>query len=118
MNKILNEAALAVVMGSGLGDYDQRSAIGMARSWLDQGEMKLACAGLEALYGARDALAGKIVDVIRGAGREDAIEALQNARGVVNEPFLDTSMVGWRASRLKAGIVGSDKKNDKLAARA
>lgn len=115
MGEGLNEQVLAVVVESGLGDYEQRSAIGMARSWLDQGEMKLAGEGLETLYRGRDVLAGRLVDVIREAGREEAIAALREARAVVNEPFLDVSMVGWRVARLKVGIVGSDKKNTKIS---
>lgn len=115
MTETLSEQVLETVLDSGLGDGDQRSAIGMARSWLDLSEVKSACLGLETLYRGRDALAGRLVEVIRGAGREEAIEALRAARDVINEPFLDTSMAGWRASRLKVGIVGSDKKNDKLA---
>lgn len=116
MNKTLTIAVVDLVVNSGLGDYDQRSAMGMARSTLEpSGKMKLAAPGLSEVYRKRDELALALVATLDGAKPADGKSALAEARARVNAPFVDATMAGFRAARLKMGIVGSEKKNAKSA---
>lgn len=112
----LNDAILEAVTGSGLADHDQRSALGMARSWLDNGK-PIRWNPDQIEYPKRDQLAKDLVALMEGHGREECIEALLAAREAVNLPFQDPSMLGFRAKRLSRGIVGSAKKNEKMKAR-
>lgn len=112
----LNEVILAAVTGSGLGDYDQRSALGMARGWLDSGK-PIRWNPDQVEYPKRGQLAKDLVALMEGYGREECIEALMVAREAVNAPFQDPSMLGFRARRLTRGIVGSPKKNEKMKVR-
>lgn len=94
---------------------DQRSAIGMARSWMMTGRLKLAGEGLEKAYASRDKLAVDLVEAIRGAGPDDRLAALAEARAYINAPYVNPTMLGYQAARAKAGPVGSEKKNAKIA---
>lgn len=103
------------VTTASLGDHDQRSAIGMARSWLDERKLKLAIPGLEKVHAGRDSLAQALVAMFDGVKDDDAIAALAAARAKVNEPFVDGAMRDFQAARAEHGTVGSIKKNDKAA---
>ena len=109
----LNETVLAAVTGSGINDYDQRSAIGMARMWLDNPKSLKLAANPADLYAGRDQLAADLVLLMDGRERVECVEALSAARAEVNAPFLDPAMLGFQAKRLARGIVGSAKKNEK-----
>lgn len=109
------KTVVAAVAGSGLNDYHQRSAIGMARGWLDSQKLKLA-ANTADLYPGRDQLASDLVALMDGRSRKDCIAALQVARAEVNAPFENEAMLGFQAQRIKRGIVGSSKKNEKMKA--
>lgn len=118
MGKDLNGRVLGCVqaVSATVNDYDQRSAIGMARSWIDNGELAVWHSDKskdQVQYPKRDELAGAIVEVLAGAKREDMVAALASARAAVNEPFRDASMAGFRVARAKQGVVGSTKKNEK-----
>lgn len=121
MSKQLDEQVTKVVLDlSGtINDYDQRSAIGMARSWIDNGELAVWHPDKskdQVQYPKRDALATAIVEILAGATkREDMVAALAGARAKVNEPFVDASMAAFQAARVKRGLVGSEKKNLKTA---
>lgn len=110
----LNDQILAQTLESGLNDYTQRSALGMARMWLEHGEVRTS--QQEKGFEKRDALAKNLVTVMleEGGTKQERIDALARARAKVNEPFLDPQMLGYQAARAKAGAVGSDKKNQKL----
>ena len=90
----LNKRILEAVLESGLNDYDQRSALGMARTWVDQqkpvkrSEMKG--------YEKRDDLAELLVGIMEEeeADPDECVAALAAARAKVNEPYLDPTMLG------------------------
>lgn len=115
MNKALTKQVVETVTTASLGDNDQRSAIGMARSWLDDGKLTLAGPGLEKVHAGRDNLAQALVAMFDGVKEEDAIAALAAARAKINEPFVDGAMRDFHAARAEHGTVGSIKKNDKAA---
>ena len=96
-------------------DGDQRSALGMARSWLDNGE-EIRWNPDQAHYEKRDILAKALVDVIRDEDRDEAIEALADGRRVVNAPFVTEEMRARAEARAAAGVVGSVKKEKKRTA--
>lgn len=105
----LNEQVLAAVQGAvKLNDYGQRSAIGMARSYLDTQKFKEANS-LDLKVG-RDALASELVSLMEGHSEEDCIAALQEARAWVNAPFVDEAMLGFQAGRVGLMKPGEKKK--------
>lgn len=116
MNKTLTKQVVDTVTTASLGDNDQRSAIGMARSWLDERKLKLAGPGLEKVHAGRDSLAQSLVAMFDGVKEEDAIAALAAARAKINEPFVDGAMKDFQAARAQHGTVGSIKKNLKTGA--
>jgi hypothetical protein len=115
MSKAKTVEIIALVEGAGVNQYDQRSALGVARSWMDSGEFAGAGPGLENLYGGRDRLARSLVAALEGVPRGEQLVALASAREKVNAPFLDPAMMGFQAARAKRGVVGSLKKNEKNA---
>jgi hypothetical protein len=84
----LSDQIISLIAASGISNDDQRSAIGMARSWIDGHELKLAANSLD-LKPKRDKLAVDIVALMEAnpAENEEHIEALSEARKVVNAPF-------------------------------
>lgn len=73
-------------------DYDQRSAIGMARTWIEKGKLDVWDANRhkeQVQCEQRDALAVAIVDIFREseAEEDEMIAALSSARAEVNRPF-------------------------------
>lgn len=97
------------------GDADKRSALGMARSFIDDRKEIEPAVASATVYARRDQLARELVGAIRGAGRDDAINAIQAARANLNAPHTDETMLGFRAARAARGTVGSVKKGEKLA---
>lgn len=91
-----------------LNDYGQRSAIGMARSYLDTQKFKEPNS-LD-LKANRDALANELVSLMEGHSEEDCIAALQEARKWVNAPFVDEAMLGFQAGRVGLMKPGEKKK--------
>ncbi len=80
-------------MGVGLNDYDQRSAIGMARSWVDNREpIRWKVEQIE--YPNRDQLAKDLVSLMEAspATDEEYVEALKAVRKHVNAPYLRESV--------------------------
>lgn len=84
----LNDQIVSCVVDSGINDYDQRSAIGMARTWVDKRE-PIRWNPEQIEYPKRDQLAKDIVAIFEAnpATNEEYVEALQDARRVVNAPF-------------------------------
>lgn len=101
----LTEKIVAVTMGFEGSDYDQRSALGMARAWADKG-VKPEWNPNQVENKRRDDLAKELVSVLEGAeaGKDEAFEALAAARLEVNRPFLQHNPMG------KAGAKPSEKK--------
>jgi hypothetical protein len=98
MNKELNAAVLALVQTSGCNEYDQRSALGMARSWLETGKPVARDSNFMHL---RDDLAEALITEIRDMDHSDAVAALQSARAVINAPYIDPTMSGQQSDRGK-----------------
>lgn len=96
----LNDRILEAVQESSarIDDYGQRSAIGMARSWIDSGKPIEREINLADKYTARDDLAEALVTIMEGfdASRQEQVNALAVAREWVNAPFLDSTMNGQR----------------------
>lgn len=114
----LTEQVKTCVADAGVmvNDYDQRSAMGMARSWLDN-QKPIAWKPDQIEYPKRDHLAKDLVVMLEGHDREDQITALLEARKMVNEPFSDPSMAGYRAARDKRGqlLTPGEKKKARSA---
>lgn len=100
-----------------VNDYDQRSAIGMVRSSLETGELKVwhpQQTKDQVQYPNRDALAVEIAALLEGVDEKDAVKALAAARKAVNAPLIDPKMAAYRVDHAKLGPVGSDKKSEKM----
>lgn len=113
MDAGLNERVLTLVVESGLTDSDQRSALGMARSWLATGRAIKRQTYFVGLFRRRDDLAEALVGEMVEADRGDCGIALAAAQEFVNAPFIDLTMNGQRFGRrelLKPGKAaeGSD----------
>ncbi len=90
-NNKLSDQIISCVNESGLNDYDQRSAIGMARSWLENGK-PITWNPEQVRNEKRDQLAKDLVALMDGQDKAECIEALSDARRVVNAPFqIETS---------------------------
>lgn len=96
MNKELNTAVLACIQTSRANEYDQRSALGMARTWLENGKPIVRDGNYMHL---RDDLAEALIGEIRDQDIAESVAALQAARAVINEPYLDPTMKGQQADR-------------------
>ncbi len=93
----LSEQIIQQVQASGINDYDQRSAIGMARTWVDKRE-PIVWNPNQVEYPKRDQLAKDLVAIFEGnpATDEEYIEALKAAREVVNAPYqVETHGGAW-----------------------
>lgn len=111
--KELSEAVWSAVDASKLDDQTQRSALGIARQCLETGKQvsRQPTPG----HGKRDDLAEALLTVLQGSTKKtDQVAALAAARSRINAPFLDEKMQAERARQVKAGPVGSEKKNTKM----
>lgn len=96
MNKELNAKVLALVQASGCNEYDQRSALGVAQSCL---ENKKPVVRDGTYMHLRDDLADALVAAMQDYDPADCKSALQSARAWVNAPFLDPTMNGVTAGQ-------------------
>lgn len=102
-NNELTTTILSRLEASGLVDYDQRSALGLAYNWTK--EHKLFVPTAHEAYMKRDALANEIIQLLQDSPDDDHREALAEARQVINEPFKRNDFVGtakykeWKRSR-------------------
>lgn len=85
-----------------VNDYDHRSAIGMARSWVDN-QKPITWNADQIEYRNRDDLAKALVKLLEGHDYEAQIDALYEVRKRVNAPYLDPRMAGRNAAREKRG---------------
>lgn len=106
----LNHSVYELVRASGLGDHDQRSAIGIARTWVEKGkpvERQTMFSG----YEKRDDLAEALVRALGGTDKQsERIRALAYARKEINKPYRDKTMAGFRAGARDLSKPGEKKK--------
>ena len=88
----LSKEILLRLEASGLVDYDQRSALGLAYNWTK--EHKAFVPTQHEAYMKRDALANQLIELLQEFPDEDHREALATARQVINEPFKRSDFVG------------------------
>jgi|ERR1041384_825671 hypothetical protein len=83
----LNDLIISLVTESGLNDYDQRSAIGMARNWVDKRE-PIKSNPEQVQFPKRDKLARDLVAAMEENPAEESeyVAALNEARKIVNAP--------------------------------
>lgn len=108
MTKALTQAVIERINGEPMVDWDQRSAIGIARTWV--GDRKPLEKSIIPGYEKRDQLAADLVGLMVDARPADCVSALVAAREVVNAPFVDPDMASYRAERLKRGELVVAKK--------
>lgn len=87
-NNKLSDEIISLIEASGINDYDQRSAIGMARSWVDN-QKPIVWNPEQIENRKRDQLAKDIVAILEAnlATEEEYVAALRTARDHVNAPF-------------------------------
>ncbi len=93
--KELNKKIIAIVQSAKCADFDQRSALGTARTWVEK-QKEPAYNPTRPECRLRDALAREIVETLQAseATDEQMIAALAEAREVINAPFRVNSFVG------------------------
>ena len=113
----LTEQITEVTLKARLTDYDQRSALGMARSWIDNQE-PIRWNPDQIEYKRRDQLAKDLVALLESSptDRSEGIEALQAARKAVNAPFLNPEMLGFQARRAELLKPGERRKRTEAKA--
>lgn len=92
----LGSQVLERVQASGLSDQDQRSALGIARTWVEK--QKPVPRSVIPGYEKRDDLATELVAILEGSAAEpkQCIKALGEARKVINRPYQDPTMQGHK----------------------
>ena len=95
-----NNGVLAILEASGLGDIDQRSALGMARTWLEKHEAFVPSPHTG--FQKRDTLAQALIDHVSEMDHDEAVAELAGARKVINEPHARAEFVGTaKAKKVK-----------------
>lgn len=110
----LNEQILARVGEIPMAAWDQRSAIGMARGWIEKRE-PIARAELHGkLFERRDNLAEDVVKMLAGSGlaQDEMIATLRGVRDEMDASFVDERMLGFQAGRAKLSKPGDKKKTE------
>jgi hypothetical protein len=110
----LFEQVMACIDGSGTNDYQQRSALGIARTWVDKRKPHERVVHKEnANETKRDDLAEKLIELFEAvpAGKDEYIDALTAAREVINLPYFDPRSNGAKTG--KAILKPRDKKKEK-----
>jgi hypothetical protein len=98
---------LSLLQSSNLVDYDQRSALGIARTWLEKHEPLVPTT--HPSYQKRDALAQQLIDRVAELDPEAAVAELAHARSVINEPFKRDGFVGTaKEKKVKAAKTDSN----------
>lgn len=80
----------------GLGDVDQRSALGIARTWVEKPDPVKR--SLISGYEKRDDLAVALVGIMEEAAvaPEECVAAIKEVRKVLNRPFQEAAAVGGK----------------------
>ena len=91
----LNEQIIECVMEYSGGDYAQRSALGMARTWVDKGKFERPEKHGEGSWRTRDDLVERLITIFEASGAESeaCVAALNAAREKVNAPYQQQSLV-------------------------
>lgn len=99
-NSKLSDQIIALLDLSGINDYDQRSAIGMARSWVDN-QKPITWNPEQVQNAKRDQLAKDIVMLLgeNPADEAEYVAALSEARAHVNAPFQVATHSGQRLGK-------------------
>lgn len=101
---------LMKVTAQTIGDNDQRSALGIADSWVRGSNVDVEKGRYDesGLPLNRDGLAAVIIETLGDAEKDACKEALQAARAFINAPFAsDPKIMKWRnerAARFPKGI--------------
>ena len=86
-----------------VGEYDQRSALGIADSYVRGSNIDTEKAKHDTETGVptnRDGLALSLIEALGDAPKDDCKAALQSARRKLNEPYAnDPKILAWRARR-------------------
>ena len=91
--------------------FDQRSAMGLARTWVEKKDFKRSEYHPVAMK-RRDDLAESLIAILNGVVVDEAIAAIRECRAIMDEPFEDEKMLGIRARGKALGKPG-DKKKEK-----
>lgn len=96
----LSDSIITLLTNSGINDYDQRSALGMARSWVDN-QKPVTWNPEQVENRKRDQLAKDIVALLEDNPAEDEeyVAALSDARAHVNAPFQVATHSGRRLGK-------------------
>jgi hypothetical protein len=88
-----------------VGEYDQRSALGIADAYVRGSLVEFPSAKYDgAVPRNRDALAQSIVAMVGETSKEENKEALRTARAWLNAPYVnDFEILKWRAKRAADG---------------
>lgn len=106
----LNHSVFELIQASGLADHIQRSALGMARTWVEDGK-PVRRQDMVAGYEKRDDLAEALVRTLEVVEKkEERIRALAYARKEINKPYRDKTMAGFRAGARDLSKPGDKKK--------
>ena len=104
----LNEQIIECVTAAKLDDYAQRSAIGIARTWVEK--QKNFEPSVHKEFRGRDELATSLVEILADAKPEEALAALAEARRVVNAPYQQQVSMG--SAKMKPKDEKSKGKSD------
>lgn len=106
----LNHSVYDLLQASGLADHVQRSAIGMARTWVEKGK-PIERQAMFSGYEKRDDLAEALVRLLEGSEKQiERKRALAYAREKINRPYRDKTMMGLRAGARDLSKPGDKKK--------
>lgn len=96
----LSDQIITLLTASEINDYDQRSALGMARSWVDN-QKPITWNPEQVQNAKRDQLAKDIVALLEENPADEAehVEALLKAREHVNAPFQVETHSGQRLGK-------------------
>lgn len=106
------EKTLIKIMESAVhvGEYDQRSALGIADSYVRGSQVDTDKAKFDdnEVPVNRDALALAMIEALGETDRPACKDALQGARRKLNAPYAeDPKMLAWRAQRAGKGALGT-----------
>ena len=87
--------------------YDQRSAMGLARTWIGKRDFKRSEYHPVTMK-RRDDLAEEVIALLAadGRGNDELISTMIEARAIMDAPFQDEKMLGYRAAKAKRGQIG------------
>ncbi len=110
-----SEQIVAEIELAGINNYDQRSALGLMRTWVDkrQAHQRVDFGSLGARPTKRDDLVDKLIVLFEEAALtpDEYVEALTKARQHLNRAYFDPTMNG--AKERKSSLKPKDMKKGK-----